>query len=292
MDIAINTDFLAGTGSPEPWLRAIAEAGFTHLHWCHQWNTDFLYSRSELKQYGEWLRGFGLRLLDIHGSAGQEKCWFSTVEYQREAGVELVTNRIIMLHELGGTGSLMMHAPVLRDVEGFDPRPALVQFEALKRSLDELLPVLEKYSVRIAIENLYSDTFELIGQVMMDYPEKYLGITYDSGHGNIGSGKGMDRLEPLKNRLQALHLHDNDGSSDQHQAPFYGTVDWKRMVKIIAESSCTGRPLSFELSLPRSHFYEKELERDQKPETIRAFLADAYERCEKVVKLYEETKKQ
>ena len=37
MDIAVNTDFLGGTGSPKERLKAIAEAGFTHLHWCHQW---------------------------------------------------------------------------------------------------------------------------------------------------------------------------------------------------------------------------------------------------------------
>ena len=67
MDIAVNTDFLRGTGSPEAYLRLIAEAGFTHLHWCHQWNTDFLYGPAELAQYGEWLKRYGLKLLDIHG---------------------------------------------------------------------------------------------------------------------------------------------------------------------------------------------------------------------------------
>lgn len=292
MDIAVNTDFLGGTGSPKERLKAIAEAGFTHLHWCHQWNTDFLYSRSELAQYAEWFREFGLQLLDIHGSAGQEKCWFSTAEYERQAGVELVVNRIIMLHELGGTGSLMMHIPVFRDREDFDPAPAASQFEALRRSLDELMPVLEKYAVRIAVENMFSDTFELIGRVMKDYPEKYFGITYDSGHGNIAEGKGMDRLEPYKNRLQALHLNDNDSSGDQHQPPFYGTVDWERMVKILAESSYKGRPLSFELAMRNTPFYEKELELKQKPENIRAFLHDAHDRCERVVKLFEQTKKQ
>ena len=292
MDIAINTDFLGDTGSPKERLKAIAEAGFTHLHWCHQWNTDFLYSRSELAQYAEWFREFGLQLLDVHGSAGQEKCWFSTVEYERQAGVDLVINRIVMLYELGGTGSLMMHIPAFRDQEGADPSLASRQFEVLKRSLDELMPVLEKYSVRIAVENMPSDTFELIGRVMKEYPEKYFGITYDSGHGNIAEGKGMDRLEPYKNRLQALHLHDNDSFSDLHQPPFYGTVDWQRMVKILAESSYKGRPLSFEVAMRKTPFYEDELKLNQKPGKIRAFLADAHERCEKVVKLYEETKKQ
>ena len=292
MDIAINTDFLGGTGSPEAYLKAIAEAGFTHLHWCHHWNTDFFYSTSELKQYARWFQDFGLQLLDIHGSTGQEKCWYSPVEYEREAGVELVINRIVMLHELGGTGSLMMHIPALREnMPSIDPAATMDKFDVLRRSLEELLPVLEKYSVRIAVENMRSDTFELIGELMKDYPEKYLGITYDSGHGNIAEGKGMERLEPWKNRLQALHLNDNDGSGDQHQPPFYGTVDWPRMVKILAESSYKGRPLSFELSMRNTPFFEKELELNQKPEKIRAFLADAHERCEKIVNLYEETKK-
>ena len=291
MDIAINTDFLGGTRSPEARLKAIAEAGFTHLHWCHQWNTDFFYSTSELKQYAKWFQDFGLQLLDIHGSAGQEKCWYSTVEYEREAGVELVINRIIMMHELGGTGSLMMHIPAFADREGFDRGAVMPRFEALKRSLDELIPVLEKYSVRIAVENGFSDTFETIGMLMKDYPEKYLGITYDSGHGNIAEGKGMDRLEPYKDRLQALHLNDNDSSGDQHQPPFYGTVAWERLVKLLAESSYKGRPLSFELAMRNTPFYEKELELNQKPENIRAFLADAHDRCERVGKMFEQIRK-
>ena len=291
MKIAINTDFLGGTGSPEARLKAIAEAGFTHLHWCHQWNTDFFYCSPEVKQYAKWLHEFGLELLDIHGSAGMEKCWYSTEEYQRQAGVELVINRIIMLHELGGTGSLMMHIPAIRLQQGFDPAVVLPQYDALKRSLAELMPVLEKYSVRIAAENMPNDNFELLNRLMSEYPENYIGITYDSGHGNIGEGKGLDHMEPLKNRLQALHLNDNDSSGDQHQPPFYGTVDWQRMVKILAESSYKGRPLSFELGMRNTPFFEKELELKQKPENIRAFLADAYDRCARVVRMFEQIRK-
>ena len=107
MKIALNTDYYAGTGSPEMPLRHLAEAGFTHVHWCHQWCTDFLYGKAELDAIRGWMRELGLTLLDIHGSAGAEKCWFSPVEYQRRAGVELVRNRLEMFTELGGTGALM-----------------------------------------------------------------------------------------------------------------------------------------------------------------------------------------
>ena len=285
MDLAVNTCFLSASGSPEGALKAIAEAGFTHLHWCHHWRTDFLYGPAELKQCADWLRAFGLRLLDVHGSAGQEKCWYSPVEYQRQAGVKLVVNRVIMLRELEGSGSLVMHVPLLRDREGFDPALPLRQFDALKRSLDELTPVLEKYGARIAVENGFSDTFELIGRIMRDYPEKCFGITYDSGHGNVAEGKGMEHLTPFKNRLQAVHLNDNDGSGDQHQPPFYGTVDWERMAELLADSSYQDRPLSFEILIGHTPFCDPQLP-EQRPENVRAFLKDARERGERVAKLF------
>ena len=286
MFLAVNTDILQSTGSPDPWLKMISEAGFTHLHWCHQWCTDYLYSAYELRHYAARLKEFGLKLLDIHGSAGQEKCWFSLEEYQRKSGVELVENRIRMFVELEGTGSLMMHVPYQRFNMPPDKKILMEQqFVALKHSLDELMPVLEKYGVRIAVENMPSDTFEEIAALMREYPPERLGITYDSGHGNIAEGRGLDLLEPLKDRLQALHLNDNDGSGDQHQPPFMGTVDWERMAKIIAESSYTDRPMSFEIGMRCTPGFEPELKGNQKPERVKAFLADAYARCEKVSKL-------
>ena len=284
MDIALNTDFVRGVGSPQLYLQLIAEAGFTHLHWCHQWCTDFLYSRHEMDQYAIWLKEYGLQLLDIHGSAGNEKCWFSLNEYERRAGVELVANRVIMLHELGGTGSLMMHIPPVKVSAAEEQnQKSWKHFEALKRSLDDLMPLLEKYTVRIAVENTFSDSFEMIAELMKIYPEKYMGITYDSGHGNIAESKGQERLEGLKHRLQALHLNDNDTSGDQHKPPFMGTVDWERMAKQIATSSYTGRPMSFELSIRKTPYFTPELPPEQQPvEKIREFLADAYTRCRKV----------
>ena len=44
--LSITTDYAKDVGDPSPYLRSIAEAGFSHLHWCHQWNTDFLYAAS------------------------------------------------------------------------------------------------------------------------------------------------------------------------------------------------------------------------------------------------------
>jgi len=287
-EMAINTDILSSTGSPEMILRAISETGFTHLHWCHQWCTDFLYSQHELAQYKEWLTDYELKLLDIHGSQGQEKCWFALEEYRRKAGVELVINRLEMMDYLNGTGCLMMHAPYIRDNSTPEEEQLSRKMHlSLRRSLDELMPVLERYDAIIAIENLPDDTFEQLRAILKDYPANRIGITYDSGHGNIREGKGLNFLAPLNDRIQALHLNDNDGSGDQHQAAFYGTVDWKQLADILKKSSyaATGRPLSFELNMRNSKFFDANQEQ-QPYENIVQFLDDAYERAEKVYALY------
>ena len=45
--LSMTSDYVTETGCPEPYLRRIAEAGFSRVHWCHQWNTDFLYADCE-----------------------------------------------------------------------------------------------------------------------------------------------------------------------------------------------------------------------------------------------------
>jgi len=278
MKIALNTDYYAGTGSPEMPLRYLAEAGFTHVHWCHQWCTDFLYGKAELDAIRGWMRELGLALLDIHGSAGVEKCWFSPVEYQRRAGVELVRNRLEMFTELGGTGALMMHMPFLRAGQDEAERRLMrLRFEALRRSLDELLPEMQRRRIPIAVENMWADNWEMLNALLDACPPELVGITYDSGHGNSGSLKQLELLNARRDRLMALHLHDNDGQGDLHQPPFYGTVDWERLAEILVDSSYR-RELSFELAMRNTPFFDSTAG-EQTPQAIRAFLENAMNCC-------------
>ena len=222
MNLSVTTDYAKDKGDPSPYLRRIADAGFSHVHWCHQWNTDFLYSKWEIEQVRKWLEAYGLQLLDLHGSVGPEKNWASRREYERRAGVELVKNRLDMAARLG-SDVIIMHIPTGPPC---DP---------LRKSLDEIQSFARERGVRIALEN---GDFEAIRNVLSEYDRDYLGLCYDSGHGNM-DGKGLDQLASLKDRLLSVHLHDNDGSGDQHNLPFSGTVDWARLARIIAESTYT-----------------------------------------------------
>ena len=35
----------------------------------------------------------------------------------------------------------------------------------------------------------------------------------------------------LGDRIEAFHVHDNDGKDDQHLAPYMGVLDWNRFVE-------------------------------------------------------------
>lgn len=233
--LSIATDYVAGRGCPEPYLRPLAEAGFFHIHWTHHFNTDFVYADCEIEQIASWLDEYGLKVNDLHASAGVEKNWISPLEYERLAGVELVRNRISMTAKLS-SDVIVMHIPV----EPQDSGENETFWTQIKKSLDVIEPYARDHGVRIAIENLYPDNWQTLEKILSKYGPDYIGLCYDSGHGNLDiCSDGLDSLDRLKDRLISIHLNDNDGSGDQHNPLFSGTVDWARLARILAESSYT-----------------------------------------------------
>jgi sugar phosphate isomerase/epimerase len=234
MDLSMTTDYVTYLGNPEPYLRRIAEAGFTHIHWCHEWNTAHFYSDEEVKLITTWLRNVGLRLLDLHAPHGVGKGWGSGIEEERLAAVQLIRNRIDMTAELAG-GAIVLHLPP----KPSHPRDLDVYHVTLRRSLDDLEQHTLSASIKIALENMGNDDFEDLEQLFSAYDPDFLGLCYDSGHGNIGTS-GLNNLERFRDRLVSIHIHDNDGTHDHHELPFSGTVDWMRLSQIIATSSYKG----------------------------------------------------
>jgi sugar phosphate isomerase/epimerase len=272
MDLSLTTDYIDSSGDPEPRLAAIADAGFSHVHWCHEWNTDKLYSPGEIADVGSWLKEFGLCLLDLHASEGREVSWGAIDEGKRRAGAALVANRMEMTAALGGD-VIVLHIPFFENLKHggwLDP---------IRRSLDELEPLHRKLGVRIALENTGSDdNWSKLNAVFSGYPAEFVGLCYDSGHGNFNA-PSVDNLRSLTGRLVAIHLHDNDGSGDQHLLPFRGTVDWPLIMGIIAQSSYR-KCVSLEVGM--KNFKEV----DEK-----AFLSEAFAAGKKLTGMIAEAKR-
>ena len=221
-------------------LKHMAEAGFTCVHWGEHGADDFIYHSSEIEQIRHWLDQFGLTCVDIHGSAGIEKRWMSSVEHVRQAGVELVRNRI-QLAQGFDTKVLVMHlSPEIGQTVDSDTR------DRARRNIESLMCDLERHQVSLALENMFyiEENSELLDIIFDDIDDARIGLCYDSGHGQI-SGNGLDFLERHLDRLLALHMHDSDGRQDAHLLPGTASVDWNRTLELIAKSSYAG-PLTLE----------------------------------------------
>ncbi len=240
--LSINTDFKSGSGYPFTYFNDIKSAGFTHIHWCHNWNTDFLYTEAELTEIRKQLDLHNLKLSDIHASSGVEKCWYSPVEYERLAGLELVKNRIYMSSILGGD-AVVLHPFVVYDKVAVNS----YREQGLK-SLKELESFAKSCGVKISLENLFQrdgsgindkaleniDTLEFFFNQLS--PEA-VGFCWDTGHSIILGDESFERCAGFaRERLSAMHMNDNKGDRDQHSVPFSWTDRWEWIAEVVASS--------------------------------------------------------
>ena len=125
----------------------------------------------------------------------------------------------------------------------------------------------EKHDIHIAFENLRK--VEYLEYVLSQVDSPYAGFCYDSGH-HAHRSPHVDLLMKYGSRLKALHLHDNDGTEDQHLLPFDGIVDWSKTMCDIAKTGYMGA-VTLEVGIERY----KELQQND-------FLQLAFERGKKL----------
>lgn len=245
---AINTDYKNSFDNPEPYLARIAGAGFTHIHWCHEWSRDRLYTPDDMEHIASWLNTYSLLTNDLHASEGVKAPYYSADDIKRQAGLVLVKNRIDLAARLG-SDVIVLHLPA-QSRDGANPD----EYEKIaRRSLDELTPYALACGVKIALENLFPSNHELLERLLGDYSAESVGICYDSGHGNI-VGDGLAFLDRVKARLIALHLNDNLGSRDQHLVPGQGSVDWTKLAALITASGYAKAVRTYELVIPKNTY--------------------------------------
>ena len=87
--------------------------------------------------------------------------------------------------------------------------------------------------------------------------EKCFAFCADIGHLIILGIDPCFAFEKLGHRLEALHVHDNDGMKDDHIAPYLGVFNWRRFIKGLRENGYKGN-ISFETATS-CRIYPKEL---------------------------------
>ncbi|MDR0554975.1 MAG: sugar phosphate isomerase/epimerase [Treponema sp.] len=240
----MTTDFHGESRNPgeiRQTLEKIARAGFSHVHWCHEWSGPYLYSIHEMLQIREWLDELGLKVKGVHAThGGGTKDYVSPNEFNRLAGVELVKNRVELAHILDA-GAIVLHFK--QPVEAFEKdRDYRKRFYAQAfKSFDELEPFCRVRHIRICVENMLSEppasTHAMFGDLFERYDSGFMGLCFDTGHANAACKENcVEYAERWNDRLFMIHIHDNQGRDDEHILPFEGTFNWEAFAPVLARS--------------------------------------------------------
>jgi sugar phosphate isomerase/epimerase len=111
----------------------------------------------------------------------------------------------------------------------------------LMNSLDLWPPILRragKIGTRLAMENVFDDSPDPIRRLLdaMDSPR--FGHCFDIGHFRLFSRVSMEEwFEALGKRIFEVHIHDNNGGSDDHLPPGDGDIDFARFFDLLRRHS-------------------------------------------------------
>ena len=119
----------------------------------------------------------------------------------------------------------------------------------------ELLPFAKSCGVKIAAENMWNWNYNKNHAVpaACSYPESFLAhlnavnddyfvACLDVGHAEMKGleTNSVEMIKALGNKLQALHLHDNDLLNDSHQIPFSMRIDFVSIMRALKEIGYSG----------------------------------------------------
>ena len=136
-----------------------------------------------------------------------------------------------------------------------------------------LIRYAKSLNVDLAFENI--ECPEYLDTIFGECDDTNVRLCYDLGHENCFS-KGSDVLSKYGGRLKALHIHDNDGTADQHAIPFDGNIDMQRFVSKLKELDYYG-VISLEVMRYRSSLYDGM--------TDEQFLAKAFDAAKKLFEM-------
>ena len=121
-------------------------------------------------------------------------------------------------------------------------------FEMNYEALKPLFPAMEKNNVNVLIENstkanMGEKYFFLTGADMKEFinyvNHPLIHACWDLGHANI-EGHQYEDIIALGDDLRAIHVHDNNGKSDQHIAPFCGTLNMDEVMNALIDIDYKG----------------------------------------------------
>ena len=245
-------------------IKAISDAGFdgVFLQW---YNKELPLSQSEQLKL---CRKLGLDVEFVHlGYKHINDIWVDS-----EAGellVDYYKKDLDACHE-NGINLVVMHTTSKLIV----PAPNTIGVSRFQKIAD----YAKELGIKIAFENTKIKGY--LEYVFDHIKNDNIGICFDIGHSHCHFEDDFD-FERFKNKILAVHLHDNhgmtedDGARDEHLLPFDGNIDWEFYIKKLVENGYKG---SVTLESQKKHYENL---------TIEEFYKLSFEKAQKLNELFE-----
>ena len=122
------------------------------------------------------------------------------------------------------------------------------------KEFSKITPTLKEFGVKNGVEDMFtwdsvraracatgcSTDLDMVKYIdAMNDRDAYCACL-DTGHMLIHSIDPARAVRTLGDRLEVLHVHDNNGLSDQHLPIGFGVTDWKELVKALREVNYKG----------------------------------------------------
>lgn len=227
-------------------IDAIVNAGFKNvfIQWYNKdWNPSQQEQLDKIKQAG-------LNVLFAHlGYQKINTLWGSSEE--GDAHIARYQNDLKVCKE-NGIDLVCMHLT--------EKEAAPTCFEAGLKRLQAICDTAKELDMRVTFENTKVKGY--VECVLEHIQDKHVGFCFDSGHYHAHFKDALD-FKQFKDRIFAVHLHDNHGEKDEHLLPFDGNLDWEAVLRHLAECGYDG-PIVLELcyrrdylNMPIDEFYKK-----------------------------------
>ena len=193
------------------------------------------------------VREAGLLVRTVHANFGQHLSISSPDVGTRAEGIKAVREAIDACVAFGGEIVVVHCGDKLVDGQ----TTAEVRQLSIA-SVTELVEYAAPRNVKLALENLPTGYVTSSGSELMDivtaFPAENVGVCFDSGHAHT-TGEDAAIVDKIGERIITVHLHDNDGSGDQHLLPWEGTIDWSEVAGALGRNGYR-ELLMFEVSGP------------------------------------------
>ncbi|MCE5197616.1 MAG: sugar phosphate isomerase/epimerase family protein [Armatimonadota bacterium] len=188
----------------------------------------------ELQALISVLSSSGVRIHSVHSPFGPGYDISSPDDNVHDRGVDALIDSIELANVTDATKVIVHASDIL-------PGCRHRQFDRARGVLREMAAVARESGVTLALENLpptyLGNCPEEIFALLDGIDRESIAVCFDSGHANL-SGHFEEYAQALLPYAVTTHIHDNNGTDDQHRFPGEGIINWPRFASIYRSTGC------------------------------------------------------